>query len=285
MTQLWLIVNRASGSFDETIIERVLEAAQRSGGTLANVIALPDDDLPTREALEAAGVDMLAIYTGDGTINGTCAKIGEWGGRVLVLPGGTMNLLSRRLHGEDADPAEIVARALAAPDRTQPVTVLESDDPELDVTGLVGAFVGPTTAWGDVREVLRHRDIGGLLEAIPRAVRETFGGDQVFVAGSDQTYPAIYVEPVDGKLDLMGYSADGAGDLLSHGFAWMGGDFRNGPHDDLGSCTEVTIDSEAGTVGLLVDGERGEAATPLVLRARTSPLRFVATRSGASASA
>ena len=146
------------------------------------------------------------------------------------------------------------------------------------VDGLVGVFAGPTTAWGDVRETLRRYDFAGLVEAVPRAIDETFNGAMVRLDGSDEEYPAIYIEPRNGTLRLLGFTADDAAQLFEHGFAWLNGDFRDGPHDPLGELREVTIVSAGKDIGLLVDGERGHSHAPLRLRAVLSPVNFIVTR-------
>jgi hypothetical protein len=274
--RIWLIVNSASGSFDADIAERLQSIAAGHGYRLDRVVTVPDDEIPSQAALIAAGVDILAIYTGDGTINSAVRAAGDWPGEMLILPGGTMNLLSRSLHGEQAADA-IFESALTGPRRHASVTAIRGVDCDCDIYGLVGLFAGPTTAWGDVRETLRRLDIGGLVEAVPRAIDATFGGDDVYVRGQSQHYPAIYVEPVNGQLRLMGFKAGFVSELFEHGWAWLNGDFRDGPHDALGHTAEVVIDGEAADIGLLVDGERGHCHAPLTLTAELSPLRFIAT--------
>ncbi len=274
--RLWLIVNSASGSYDPEFAEDVGALAEAHEAVLDRVITVPDDEVPDRAALETGGVDMLAIFTGDGTINSAVRAAGDWGGDVLVLPGGTMNLLARALHGE-ASAHAILESALDGPPRHRSVTAIAGVECDCDIYGLVGLFAGPTTAWGDVRETLRRLDIGGLIEAVPRALDATFGGDDVWVRGTDTHYPAIYVEPVDGGLRLMGFKAGFVSELFEHGWAWLSGDFRDGPHDPLGHVPEVVIEGEAEDIGLLVDGERGHCHAPLKLKAVPCPLRFMAT--------
>lgn len=278
-TRIWLIVNPASGSYDPAIAATLGEAARQFGAEIVRTIAFPDEALPDATALDAAGVAMLAVHTGDGTISAAAAAVAGWQGVVLVLPGGTMNLLSRHLH-RASDAVEILVDALSADAVIRPVTMVEGVGSDVSINGLVGLFAGPTTAWGDVRETLRRYDFAGLVEAVPRAIGETFNGNPVRLAGSAEEYPAIYVEPVDGKLRLLGFTADDAAALFEHGFAWFNGDFRDGPHEMLGEASEVTIESAGesdGEIGLLVDGERGHTASPLTLRAAASPVRFVLT--------
>lgn len=274
-------MNPASGSHDPTLATRLEAVAAGHGATIIRTINFPDEPLPEPADLDAAGVAMLIVHTGDGTINAAAATLAGWGGALLVLPGGTLNLLAKRLHG-DAAPEAILDAALSGNARTAPIPMIAGINSATEIAALVGVFAGPTTAWGDVRETLRRRDLSGLAEAVPRALNQTFDGDQVWLDGASARYPAIYAEPVaapDGPiLRIMGFLADGAGELFRHGFAWLGGDFRNGPNEALGEREEAIILCDGADMGLLVDGERGHEGRRLVLRAVDSPVAFVATQ-------
>lgn len=278
MTRIRLVVNPASGSYDQSVSMRLTEAARSVGAELIGTTHFPDEPLPTPDRLDAEGATILAVHGGDGTINSAMHAVAGWHGALLPLPGGTMNLLSRHVH-EQSDPAVILIDALSPSAVRRRVTMVAGVGADCDIDGLVGVFAGPTTAWGDVRETLRRYDLAGLVEAVPRAIDETFNGAMVRLEGGDEDYPAIYIEPRDGKLRLMGFTADDAAQLFEHGFAWWGGDFRNGPHDILGESVEVTILSARDEIGLLVDGERGHSHSPLTLRAVHSPIDFIVTRS------
>jgi diacylglycerol kinase family enzyme len=67
--------------------------------------------LPTPAALDAAGIGLVAVFAGDGTINSLIESLAGWSGAVLVLAGGTMNLLYHRLHGERTTDEVIAAAA------------------------------------------------------------------------------------------------------------------------------------------------------------------------------
>lgn len=280
-------MNPASGSHDATLPARLEAVAAAHGATISRTIHFPDEPLPTAQALDDAGVKTVVIHTGDGTINAAAATLAGWGGAMLVLPGGTLNLLARRLHGQ-ADPVSILTAALRGEASRAAIPMISGIESATEIAALVGVFAGPTTAWGDVRETLRRRDLSALAEAVPRALSQTFEGDQVRLdaesAGKLASYPAIYAEPFAGadgpRLRLMGFLADGAGELFRHGFAWLGGDFRNGPNVPLGERREAIILCDGDTMGLLVDGERGHEGGRLVLRAVDSPLAFVATQNG-----
>ena len=98
---LWLVANRASGSNDDDTLSAVISALTDSGYAPAKVVDCAADPLPTRADLEAARVGVLAVFTGDGTLSAVVPPLEGWAGHVLVLPGGTSNLLVEICHGPD----------------------------------------------------------------------------------------------------------------------------------------------------------------------------------------
>ena len=96
-SKIWLVTNSTSGSYSEQAVANLVGQFAGVGLALDHVLTIPDENRPDRSTLETAGVDLLAIYTGDGTVNGVVTGLYGWGGRVLVLPGGTQNLLAKAL--------------------------------------------------------------------------------------------------------------------------------------------------------------------------------------------
>lgn len=272
MEKVWLITNSNSGSYDAALCDRIGETIAAHGGTFDRCIRLPDHDLPSAADVRAAGVDIVAIFTGDGTINAGVARLEGWDGDVLVLPGGTMNLLSKELHG-DVPVMDIVARALEPDVRRERVPVVAGCGQK----ALVGIIAGPTAAWVDVREGLRAMDVKTLAEAVPEAISETFRGDLVHLDGDSEEYQAIYIQPLANGLEARGIRAQNAADLLKHGWAWLTGDFRKGPADILRVAPDITVECDS-EIGLLIDGEKVEASRPCTFRWEESGLRFIATR-------
>ena len=110
MRNLWFITNIASGSATTEKAAAIEAIFAERGLALIGRTNFPEDDLPAGAALDAAGVDTVVLFAGDGTINAAVCALAEWNGAILILPGGTMNLLAKRLHGP-ADPAAIIQAA------------------------------------------------------------------------------------------------------------------------------------------------------------------------------
>ena len=97
---LWLVVNDASGSNDEEALAALRSCCDGCGFAVEREICFPRESLPSPATLDAAGVATVAVFAGDGTVNALVAALAGWSGAVLVLPGGTINLLYHRLHGQ-----------------------------------------------------------------------------------------------------------------------------------------------------------------------------------------
>lgn len=256
--KIWLVVNPASGSYDDKAFDALCTCCAQNAVELDRVIRFPDDDLPTAAQLDAAGVDLVAIYTGDGTINALVMGLYGWSGAVLILPGGTMNLLSIRLHGE-ADSETIVAKVARGEFRTERPCVVRCSAGD----ALAGMMVGPGTAWGDVREAMREMDIVGFATNAVEAIGASTVGTTVKLvdpaSGKPDGYPLVVMTPERGTMSIAAYHSETVGDYAQQGVALLQRDFRKGPHDDLGTFESMTLASTgAEPLPTLVDGESAE---------------------------
>lgn len=255
---IWLVCNAGSGSNDPGTVEMLQDRCGEHGFEVARLISFPDEPLPTPEHLDAAGIGCLAVYAGDGTVNSCVTGLYGWDGAVLVLPGGTMNLLARRLHG-DAPADQIVASAACGGTRLVRPLVARTRHGD----ALAGLLAGPGTAWYAVREAMREADVAGIVAGASEALAETTGGPMLHcrepALGREAGYPLIEITPGEWGLQLDGYYAESASDYFAQGWAMLRRQFREGPHDRIGLTGPVTLaDEDGGSIGLLIDGEPAE---------------------------
>lgn len=260
---LWLVVNTASGSYSADSAERLQACCETvqpgtGAGTEAGIVRtinFPDEELPFAAELDAANVGVLAVFTGDGTLNAAIARLEGWQGAVLPLPGGTMNLLSKRLHG-DRDAESILTQLCAGAARlVRPQVATTAHG-----TALAGLLAGPGTIWNVVREALRESDVAGILAGTADAIAETYDAPHVHLtgppAGRAEGYHLLEITPTEEGLMVKGYHAETASDFLSQGAALLRRNFREGPHDDLGLFDRITLrQSDGSPIDLLLDGE------------------------------
>jgi hypothetical protein len=272
MKRTFLVINAHSGSAAAVDDAEVKAALAAAGFDVVKQARIPDSDCPDRASVERADCDAIVVLSGDGTIASLNEQLRGWGGEMLVLPGGTMNLLSRRLHGEAAL-AELIAQLPGTRFEAAHIPILKVGEREV----LTGLTVGPSTRWGEVREGIRHGDVSKLAEVVPEAWSQTVGDDGVWVEGRErQAYAGIFVEPHDeGMLSAIAFRANNIGDMLGHGVAWLRRDFREGPHDALGLMPAITVLGDQQESGLLIDGEQESGRLPLRCQPAMSSLRFV----------
>lgn len=266
-----LVCNSQSGSHDPAIHDVIVEACRAAGAPLAATFALPGDEIPDAAALRAQDIDLLLVWTGDGTINAAASGAAGWDGALLPLPGGTLNLLSKALHGDRPAPG-ILTDALGGKGRRRTIPVIRGKDGDAFIT----IVAGPATRWAEVRETMRQ---DGLLEAAgaaPDALDEMLNAPGVRVAGHGQAYPAIILTPTESVVRADGILTEGTADVLRHGLAWLGGDFRDGPSEEIASGETIILESEA-PISLEYDGELRETPSPARFALGTSTVDFIAT--------
>ncbi|PNU01708.1 diacylglycerol kinase family protein [Novosphingobium guangzhouense] len=280
--KVWLVCNAASGSNNDAAVDELLGAFKDAGLAPDRVLRFPDDPAPAPADLDAAGVDMLAVFGGDGTTHSVVMAAYGWGGAVLVLPGGTMNMLAKRMHGDVPAP-EIVARLSGGPIRkTRPPVIVSRHG-----VGLTGALAGPGTVWNEVREAMRAMNVIDFVASTRDAIVHSANGPKVVCAADDGTvdggreegYAAITVVPKDDGLRANGYYAESLADYAGQGIALLNRDFRDGPHDELGRHPKLRLVCPTGEpMGLLIDGEPFDGAAEEIFDSGTCEVDLVTTK-------
>jgi hypothetical protein len=254
----WLCVNAASGSNDDAAISAVTQAFTAVGAAPQRVVDVVQDGLPTRAELAQGAVTRLAVFAGDGTTNAVVTALEGWGGQILVLPGGTANLLARALHGERDAPTIIHDLRRLRPRRRSCIRTSQG-------TALIEVLAGPGATWSDVREGLRDGDLPGVAASSLTAIRHSTAGSMVAISepplGRSDGYSGVRLEPAAGVMLIEGYGAETVADYFRQGLALLRRDFRQGPHDDLGAEREIVCHAQGDDpIELMIDGERRTGA-------------------------
>ena len=276
-SQCWFVTNPASGSNREAEVARVKDLLVDSGIAVSRESAFPDDALPTRAELDELNIELVVIFTGDGTANAAISQLEGWGGAILFLPGGTKNLLAKRLHRE-FDTAQIIELVAAGAARKLRPQVCRSRHG----WALAGLLVGPGTCWSNVREATRNMDLPSVASGVVEAISETASGPPVHAEepalGRGEGYQLIEITPGEFGLQLDGFYADTAGDYARQGWAVLRRAFREGPHDRVGIVERVIMRSEDGSpINMLLDGEPVDGGPTEEFTAEPSPVFLLAT--------
>jgi len=250
MERLWFITNPHSGSSDAKKVEAIEAACADRGLSFVGRTDFPDQALPTPQDLDRARADTVVLFAGDGTINAAARSLADWEGAILILPGGTMNMLARMLHG-DADPAAIFEAAHAREHRVA-LSCVEAGT----YRAFVGLIVGPAASWYRAREHVRKGNLGKLWPAMRAAWRRTFGRG-VRVAGAPNLPPhvqGVFVRAEDDHLEVAAVDARDFRSIADLGWSWVSGDWVAAR-----AVTEIRADelriAERRPVLALFDGE------------------------------
>jgi hypothetical protein len=255
---IWLVSNEASGSNSKDAIATLEALCAGHGLRIAGRSAFPADVLPAPADLAAAGAGVVMVYAGDGTINAVISRYAGWSGSVLVMRGGTMNLLYHRLHGEREMEQVLACVAAGRVARVRPGVVHSAHG-----QALAGLMAGPGTSWCDVREALREGAVVDLAASTVKALEQSLAGATIAcrqpALGNTAGYPLLMLTPQDDGIVVEAYHAESAAEYVAQGWALLKRDFRQGPHDDLGVVQRLRFGSSDGApFGLLIDGEPKE---------------------------
>lgn len=270
MQRAWLIINPGSGSTGDDSAAAVCAALEAREVSVAGRTLLGKASLPTPSDLAVHGCDTLVVMGGDGTINAATAPFDDWNGTCLVLPGGTMNLLPKALHGA-AEWEAIVAAAASGTvhEVTLPCALVGEQ------RALVGVIAGPVAAWFHARERWRRGRIWAAWRGALFAWRRTFSG-HVRLEGRAGRHRAVVVTPRTDDLEVAAFSARSWFDAVQLGWQWLAGDWRSAPGVDIATCS-VTVVEARGPVSLLLDGELTRLQGPVRIEHGHTRLRFLAT--------
>lgn len=270
MQNVWLILNRASRSVGDDWEALLTTAFEARGWVVRGVTDFPNDALPALAQLGA--VDLVAVAAGDGTINAVAVHLDDWAGALLVLPGGTMNLLAKALHGV-ADSATIIA-AIADPAATKQLATVNAPG----ARAIVGAIVGPAASWVHAREAVRKNRWGKLSRAVRLAYLRTLSHAVHVVSAHRRSrgYRAVFIHPEDDMLSVVKVRASGWADGVRLGFTYLTGTWENATGVETVRAREVVLAAD-GPMHALFDGEPLRLASPTTLTLGQTKLRFVTT--------
>lgn len=274
-----VLVNRRAGSVGEHAPEQ-MEALLRDRGIAPTILAPENpEDLPMAVAEGLASkADAFIILGGDGTARGAAAQATLQSPPLILLPGGTMNLLPKKLYGERNWQEALVA-------------VLEDGQvrylPGASVNGeqfFCAAIFGTPALFATARESVRE---GRLMDAI-RRIRYALGrafAKRLRVRTDGDTYrrsEALAIMPpltaqTEGDNMLEAALLDPAGFLSAFrlGFGALTGGWRTDPSTDLRESHAVEIYARRSTPAIL-DGEFRRFDSPIRVKAVPAAARVIA---------
>ncbi|MFN7055981.1 diacylglycerol/lipid kinase family protein [Hyphomonas sp.] len=260
------IINPAAGSVPEGAAKLLEAELQAHGHTLESVhLDLPESPEALRQRI-TGDTEAILIWGGDGTIAAVLCGLQGMPVPVLVLPGGTMNILPRKLHADQTDWRRVLDSVLRNPSQQW--------IPAGDAGGrrfYVAALFGRLTHLGGSREAIRS---GNLLEAINILAREdALALDTELEISAPVAAPrgvsatAAAVMPISGPepgFEVAAMAPENGLELAAAAFEAMLTGWRNGADFLAQGLQSISLCRDADeTVAATIDGEPCDLPCPV----------------------
>jgi diacylglycerol kinase family enzyme len=260
------LFNPASGSVNADGGERLSAALEAAGVRGADIVEIDRDDCETQlKQLADQKPDLFVVWGGDGTLRSALGVVGKVTPNLLLLPGGTMNLLVRSIHGEKTW-EQVLSDTLAAPKRvTLPAGKVN------DEFFYCAMLAGAPARFAEARESLRR---GELVKAATeaRAAFETLGTLHLEARYRDgYSFERASLPPTsvigalvgalarDHAMEIATLAEPSAGAALNVVWSSFISDWRNAPGITIVPARSLVIEAEDGDIPVIVDGEAIEA--------------------------
>nr|WP_321440290.1 diacylglycerol kinase family protein [uncultured Hyphomonas sp.] len=263
-----VVINPLSRSVPKGAADEIEAAVQASGHDIAYLHCSSDQlSRGVREAADS-DADAVIVWGGDGTLACALNACGAKGLPVLALPGGTMNMLPKRLHGGGTW-HEILERVLSAP-ITETLAAGEVDGQRFYIAALFGRLTG----LAESREAVRKGELinaaqaladGEVLDVETRLrlswtkmsdkTEQTISAVAAAVAVKSSGAPALEVAAIDpdSTMDLVSTALD----AMVHG--WKDA----GPVEHDVSEMVSVHELEGGDIPATLDGEQVTFTSPV----------------------
>ncbi|MCJ7421065.1 diacylglycerol kinase family protein [Sphingomicrobium astaxanthinifaciens] len=266
--RFWLVANAAAHSASAELIAAIRARLADHGGKIVGETDFPRNALPAPGELDAVGADVLVAYGGDGTITGATCALRDWDGAILALPGGTMNLVTKKLH-QRREPLEILDAVLGAP-ALRSLPLIEVGE----YRSYARIIAGPAARLVSVRERLRDQRWGHAWRAL-RFAWQLMAARAIGISGERGRYSALIVHATaDEALALDRVAKGGPLHALRLAWSWLGGLLLEGGALVREERRRLTITAER-PVAIVIDGEERLLEPPLHLEPVGGPACFL----------
>jgi len=259
-----VLFNPKSGSVPADARDKLTAALQEGGIRGADLIETDPEncDKQLKELADMAP-DLFVVWGGDGTIRSALSIVGPITPNLLILPGGTMNLLPRAIHGEKA--WELVLRDVLKGPKLKSLSAGEVNGDRFYCAMLAGA----PAHFAEARESIRRGDLaraaaqtGVAMEVLKTLHLEATYGDGYSFA--DTRLPtSSFVGAIIGSLTKAGEGMEVASlanptatGALNVVWTSLFTDWRNAPGVEVAPATSLDIGAEGGgAIPVIADGE------------------------------
>ncbi|MCA8892880.1 MAG: NAD(+)/NADH kinase [Hyphomonas sp.] len=266
-----VVINPLSRTVPKGAADEIEAAIRASGHDIARMHCNSGKLASGVRAAADSDADAVIVWGGDGTIACVLNACGATGLPVLALPGGTMNMLPKRLHG-DGPWHEVLERVLSG-SVSQTLAAGDVDGQRFYIAALFGRLTG----LAETREAVRKGELVNAAQALvegevldvetrlrlswtklsgrPGKTEQTISAVAAAVALNSSPVPAFEVAAIDPN-NTMGLVST-ALDAMVHG--WK----EAGPVEHDVSETVTVHELEGGDIPATLDGEQVSFTSPV----------------------
>lgn len=263
------LVNPASGGVSADGAVRMQVALEAAGVRNAEIVEIDLSDCNGQlERIAEDQPDMFIVWGGDGTLRSALTLVGQKTPNLLLLPGGTMNLLTKSIHG-DHPWDKILASVIAAPKRRMlPAGRVNGQD------FYCAMLAGAPARFAEARESLRRGEIVKAMGETRVALDalETLHLDARYRDGysfGSDTLPTTsvigaMVGPLvkEGGMEIATLADPTAASALNVIWSSFMGDWRNAPGIHIVPAQSLVIECEEDVeIPVIIDGEPIDAGS------------------------
>jgi|GEM_PF-3156331 len=271
------VINAASGGTDDSTqekLEAIFEESRIQGARIWRVEAGGLDTALT-EAL-AAGLDVLVVIGGDGTIRSAAERSTMDGPILIPLPGGTMNMLPKALYGDLG--WEEALRLIFKDPFVRTLSGGKIGKEQF----VIAAILGAPALWTKAREALREGELVTALEESQHALDSMFASKINYTfnelhTGSAEAVsvicPLISTTLADDRevLEAAVIDLDGAAGVLELAGAAAFGEWRDSQNVGIVHTKSVTVTSDQ-EIPIIASGENFEDKKNFLKKIGSNPL-------------
>jgi diacylglycerol kinase family enzyme len=256
------LYNPASGSVTADGGEKLRAALEAAGVRGADMVEIDRSDCDTQlKKLAEAEPDLFVVWGGDGTLRSALHVVGKATPNLLLLPGGTMNLLTRSIHG-DKSWEQVLKDVLAAPKR-KVIPAGEVNNEFFYCAMLAGA----PAQLAEAREAVRRGELVKAATAAAAALdtlnnlhldaryRDGYTFERTTLPTTSVIGALVGPMARDAEMEIATLADTSAGAALNVIWSSFISDWRNAPGVNIAPARSLVIESDGGDIPVIVDGE------------------------------
>ena len=249
-----ILFNEKAGSVSAGDGEKLIDAVKAAG--IEQFAILGPEEMSAQLFARAAEFDIVIVLGGDGTARAAAELMPRDGPPLMLLPGGTLNVLPRALYGELAWPEALTAALERGIVRRLPAGKADG------VPFFVGALFGSPAILARAREAVREGHFVAAFNRLRHYMKRSFShrlragcdGKRLRKTEAVGVLCGAFTGQVSEGLEWVRFDAQKTFDLARLSFKALSQSWREDKSVEISACTRGQIYSP-GVIPATLDGE------------------------------